>query len=236
MNLSTAIARAGPWLAPITPAYLIARSTANHLDAPLFVAIAAGATVEAVGIAVSHNALRAYVYNHEKRQTDPAAPLLVCVALAAAYLVIGISLTSILDIWPHLAPAAAAVFFILAAIAYVNLAIYTDQDRREGSISEAKAEAKAERQRRKAERKASTERPPNAQPTAERSPELDERLANVHQSTAGRSFRRTDVERTFGLGKTSSAELIRYGVDTGQITAQPGYKYTFTANGKDKAK
>lgn len=139
------VSRLGPWLSPVPPAYFIARAAEKHLTAAPWVAVTMAVAVEAVGIAAIHTTLRAYTWNQEKRKTDPAAPLWLGIVLSVAYLVIGILLAVLLELYPGLAPLAVAAFFVLAAIAYITLAMIADQARRETETTEARAREKAER-------------------------------------------------------------------------------------------
>jgi hypothetical protein len=146
-------ARLGPWLAPIPPAYFIARSAQKNLHAPDWVALAVGLAVEAVGIATVHNSLVLYDYMREKRQSDPPAPLGLSLALAGVYLITGISLSVFLEAWPTLlSPYAPALFFLLAGAGYGSLAISADQSRREAEIARGKARTRERRDERQAVR------------------------------------------------------------------------------------
>jgi len=59
----------------------------QHLAWPQWVAVAAGATLEALGVAILATALELYRYNGTKRKSDPPAPMLLAVGLVGLYLV-----------------------------------------------------------------------------------------------------------------------------------------------------
>ena len=212
----------GPIALALAPAWFVYQSLVDSYAVPWLAAGIIAAGVEATGLSAFHTAIRLAGWNRSKRKTDPPAPLKVALAIIVIYVVVGTILTAYIK-----ADWTLGLFFALAAAGYVTVALNADQDARERDVETAKATAKAERKA----KKASTGRSVNAQPTTERSAEMDERLLNVHQQLGERSFKRLDVERTSGLAKTKSAELIKYGLDTGQIAAGPGYQYAFV-NGK----
>lgn len=152
------VARLGPWLSPIPPAYFIAKAAEKHLEAGRWIAVVMAVVVEVVGIATIHTALTAYTWNREKRQKDPAAPLNLGIILSVSYLVIGILLAVLLELDPkRLAPVAIGAFFVLAAIAYLTLAMMADQTKREAETAEARAQEKAEREGKRNKRNTGTE-------------------------------------------------------------------------------
>ena len=81
------VAKTAPWLAPVPSAYFVARSGMAHLALPLPVAIVVAAIIETLGLATVHTALWAYNWNETKRQSDPAAPFGLAVALGGVYVV-----------------------------------------------------------------------------------------------------------------------------------------------------
>jgi hypothetical protein len=136
----------GPWLAPIPSAYLVGKATFNHLDWHEVIAGAAAVAVESIGVVSIILSLRLYEWNQTKNKTDPGAPLLLALFAAVFYFVVTIGLTVVLDVYPHLAKFAPAIFPLLAAIGAANIAMKNGQRRRES----AKAAAKAERKEAKA--------------------------------------------------------------------------------------
>jgi len=125
---------------------------------------------------------------------------------------------------------APALFFILAAIAYGNLALAADQSRREAEIAETKAEAK---QRRRERPRTSGERPANEVKSGERSPDLDELLDQIREQSNGRPLSPGDVQELAGLGRTKAFDLLRYGRDSGQVEQVGRGAYEFV-NGREK--
>lgn len=150
--LLTAAARLGPWLAPVGPAYAIARACIRRLEWPEPVAWAVGISVEMVGIAAAAATLRAYGYNRDKRQSDPPAPTWLGIACLVAYLAVAVALAVLVEVVPALVVWAPASLFVLAGVGYCVLAMEAGQTGREETVKVAKAQAKADRDRVKAER------------------------------------------------------------------------------------
>jgi hypothetical protein len=140
------VAKLAPWLAPFPSAYFVARSAMEHLELPLAVAVVVAAIIETLGLSTVHTALWAADWNASKRKTDPAAPVLVAVVLGAVYLVATLGLVVFLEVWPGLAVYAPALFPALAVVGAVNLALISQQERREAATAAEKADARARRQ------------------------------------------------------------------------------------------
>jgi hypothetical protein len=152
-NLVKLVAKLAPWLAPFPSAYFVARSSMAHLALPLPVAIIVAAIIETLGLSTVHSALWLAGWNASKRKTDPQAPVVVAVALGAVYLVATLGLVVFLEVWPGLATYAPALFPALAVVGGVNLALISQQERRESAVKAEKAERKAlRRARRQADR------------------------------------------------------------------------------------
>jgi len=145
-NLVKLVAKLAPWLAPFPSAYFVARSGMAHLALPLPVAIVVAAIVETLGLSAVHSALWLADWNASKRKTDPQAPVVVAVALGAVYLVATLGLVVFLEVWPALSTYAPALFPALAVVGGVNLALISQQERREAAVQVEKAERKAARQ------------------------------------------------------------------------------------------
>lgn len=222
MKLTTTLALAGPWLIALAPAWFVFEAMTTKLTTPWFIALPVAAGVECTGVAAFHTALRLLSWNRSRRKTDPAAPVPLGLALVAIYLVSGIILTAVLkNDWTL------SIFFVLAGAGYAVIALSADQDHRETAVETERAEAREARR----VRRTFTERPAPVQSSAERSPDLDERLRTV-VAASGPVIKRSDVEQTAGLGKTAAAGLIRYGLDTGQLTEAGRYMYEYT-NGRE---
>ena len=76
------VAKLAPWLAPLPTAYLVYRATVAHLVWLVWAGLVAAAVIEGLGLASTSAALALWDWNRAKRQSDPAAP--VCLALALA--------------------------------------------------------------------------------------------------------------------------------------------------------
>lgn len=134
------VSRIAPWAAPLAPAYLVARSMQDHFDAPLWVGIAVGITLEAVGVASAHITLEMHTYNTDpaRVQNDPMAPLWLGVTATIVYFVTGIVLTVVLEVVPDSIKFAPALFFVLAGVAYVTLTLISGHARRLKQVAEDK--------------------------------------------------------------------------------------------------
>jgi len=150
--LLTAAARLGPWLAPVGPAYAIARACVRRLGWPETVAWAVGVSVEMVGIAAAAATLRAYGYNRDKNKSDPPAPTWLGITCLAAYLAVAVALAVLVEVVPTLVVWAPASLFVLAGVGYCVLAMEAGQTGREETVKAAKAQARADRDRAKAEK------------------------------------------------------------------------------------
>jgi hypothetical protein len=145
-NLVKLVAKLAPWLAPFPSAYFVARSGMAHLALPLPVAIVVAAIIETLGLSAVHSALWLADWNATKRKADPTAPVVVTIALGAVYLLATLGLVVFLEVWPGLATYAPALFPALAVVGGVNLALISQQERREAAVKVEKAERKAARQ------------------------------------------------------------------------------------------
>lgn len=194
------VSRIAPWAAPLAPAYLVARATAEHFDAPVYVAVAVAVTVEAVGIAATHITMEMYQYNQTRRKSDPRAPFDVGLAASVSYFFIGITLTVLLELFPELIIVAPASFFLLAVVAYVTLALMSGHARRLESIREVKAEQREKRN------KSGTEAEPSSGSwggaTRQRALEILAERPDISGSALGR-----ELNRSAGFGRRLKREL-----------------------------
>lgn len=145
-NTIRTVAKLSPWLAPLPSAYFVARSAIVHLALPSTVAVIVAAIIETLGLATVHTALWAYEWNVQKRKTDPAAPVVLAVALGAVYVASTLGLVVCLEVWPFLATYAPAIFPALAIVGALNLAMVSRQEQREAAVESEKAERQARRQ------------------------------------------------------------------------------------------
>jgi hypothetical protein len=139
------VARVAPWLAPVPSAYFVGRSAAAHLTLPWPVAVVVALIIESLGLATVHTALWLNDWNAGRRKTDPVAPAWVALALGIVYLVSTIGLTVVLEVYPLLATYAPAIFPALAVVGAVNLALISQQERRELTVQVEREERKAAR-------------------------------------------------------------------------------------------
>ncbi|MHC4489948.1 MAG: hypothetical protein ACYSW7_12390, partial [Planctomycetota bacterium] len=92
------VVRVGPWLGPVPTAYLVYERTQRHLNWPLWIAIAAGITLECLGVGTSAVALKFWAYNNAKLTKEPEAPTKIPVILTGVYFVTALFLTVVLDV------------------------------------------------------------------------------------------------------------------------------------------
>jgi hypothetical protein len=192
------VARIGPWLSPVAPAYAVHRAAVAELGYPRAVAWLMAAAIEAAGVSAFHVTLRLWSWNQERPEDSRAAPVAWGVGLILIYLVVGIGLAVIVGLVPALVPFAPASFFVLAGVGYAVLALMSDQARRE-ALAKVEAEVKAE-----AEAKAEAERRDREQAEAEAAAqEEEERKA---QQMASKAFWATVRER--GIGRAQAQRLL----------------------------
>jgi hypothetical protein len=159
------VVRAGPWLGPIPTAYLVYERTQRHLGWPREIAIAAGLTLECLGLATIYTALQLRNYNRSRpRKTDPPAPMALPLILSGVYFVAAESLTVVLDVAAlpasqigaaNLAP---ALFPVLSLVAVIVLALRADHEYRLDEIAEAVENRRKERAKRREEEREERER------------------------------------------------------------------------------
>ncbi len=135
------VARLAPWLAPGPSAYFVARAAMAHLDVPLPVAILIAGVIETLGISTVATALNLYDWNQSSltaagnlkrgRTLAPQGLIWISIATGAIYLVVTIGLTVVLEVKPSWSTNAPAIFPVLAVVGAVNLAIRSNQARRE---------------------------------------------------------------------------------------------------------
>jgi hypothetical protein len=192
------VARIGPWLSPVAPAYAVHRAAVAELGYPRAVAWLMAAAIEAAGVSAFHVTLRLWAWNQERPEGSPSAPTVWGVGLIAVYLVVGIGLAVIVGLVPALVPFAPASFFVLAGVGYAVLALMSDQARRE-ALAKVEAEVKAE-----ADAKSEAERRDREQAEAEAAArEEEERKA---QGLASKAFWATVRER--GIGRAEAQRLL----------------------------
>jgi hypothetical protein len=192
------VARIGPWLSPVAPAYAVHRAAVAELGYPRAVAWLMAAAIEAAGVSAFHVTLRLWAWNQERPEGSPSAPTAWGVGLIAVYLIVGIGLAVVVGLLPQLVPFAPASFFVLAGVGYAVLALMSDQARRE-ALAKVEAKVKAE-----AEAKAEAERRDREQAEAEAvAQEEAERKA---QGLASKAFWATVRER--GIGRAEAQRVL----------------------------
>lgn len=135
------VARLAPWLAPGPSAYFVARSAQHHLDVPPAIAIIIAAVIETLGISTVASTLRLYDWNQSSltpagnlkrgRTLAPLGLLWLSIATGAVYVIVTIGLTVVLEVRPTWSTGAPAIFPLLAVVGAINLAIRSNQARRE---------------------------------------------------------------------------------------------------------
>ncbi len=238
--LLATVARLGPWLAPLPPAYFVARATDKRLGTGQVVAVMIAVVIEAAGIAAASATLTAYTWNREKRASDPAAPVGLGLALCAVYLAVGIIISVVLELDGGLAVFVPGLFFALAGQVYAVKAMMSDQVRREQQARQAKVErsqARKESRREKAEREARRDdragaaAPGDQDGEAAARPDFETALLGLSQAVEGPASA-SQIAAATGLGRTKVYELIAYGVRAGRL--RPAGRGLYQVNGKEE--
>lgn len=218
------VARFSPWLAPLPTAYLTATATVEHLAWPLVIGVIAGAIVEALGLASIATALTLREYNATKRKSDPLAPCLLAVSLAAVYFVAVTFLTVALDTAPNLAMFAPLVFPIMSIAGATVLAIRADHKRRLAVIADEKAERIAKRQEKR-----------NVVPIKRKKPESGARRVQVLALIAQGQYQSSEkLAPTFGVSPQTIRNDVRLLAQAGEIERQ-GNRWVAATNGSGGA-
>jgi hypothetical protein len=147
------VARLIPWLAPVPSAYLVYRAAIEKLDYPVFVGVIAAFIIEALGLSATATALDLYIFNQNRRKTDPPAPIILPLILLGVYLVTTTALTIIVEIVPTLATYTPIIFPSLSLGGAVILALQINLSYRRKLIADEKAERKVERQANRLEKR-----------------------------------------------------------------------------------
>jgi hypothetical protein len=134
------VANLSPYLAPVPSAYLVARSSIQHLELPLIIGIITGVVIESLGLSSVHTWLLLTNWNSHSRKSDPKAPALYAFILVLLYLVVTIGLTIVLEIVPKMSLYAPAIFPCLALIGAVNIMLIEQQYQREFEVNRVQIE------------------------------------------------------------------------------------------------
>jgi hypothetical protein len=196
------VARIGPWLSPVAPAYAVHRAAVAELGYPRAVAWLMAAAIEAAGVSAFHVTLRLWAWNQERPEGSRAAPVAWGVGLIAVYLVVGIGLAVVVGLLPQLVPFAPASFFVLAGVGYAVLALMSDQARRE-ALARAELQAAAEAA---AEAAALEEQERRDRELAEAEAVAREEEERKAQGLASKAFWATVRER--GIGRAQAQRLL----------------------------
>lgn len=214
------VARLGPWLAPLPPAFFVARASARRLATGDAVAWLIGAVVEAAGIAAASATFSAYTWNRERpSKMDPRAPVGLGLALCGVYLAVGVIISVVLELDSGLAVFVPGLFFALAGQVYAVKAMMSDQVRREVAARQAKVErslARKEAIREKNQHGEKTSTYAGAGDQAAARPDFEAallRLASVAQGACSAAQIADDA----GIGRTTAYQLIRYGLARGLV-------------------
>lgn len=130
-NFVKFIANVAPYIAPIPSSYFVARSAIHHLEIPLIIGITVGAVIETLGFSSVHTWLLLTDWNTKSRKTDAKAPATYALLQVIVYLIITVSLTVGLEIFPNLAVYTPAFFPFLAMIGAINLILVAQHEQRE---------------------------------------------------------------------------------------------------------
>ena len=146
------VAKVAPWLPTLPTAWLVYERTQRYLGWPNWVAIAAGAAIELLGVSILATTLELYAYNSSKRKSDPEAIMWVPAFLVVVYLGSAILLTAMLDIIPELSRLAPAICPLLSAAAMTVLGLRYNHQQRLVAIRDKDEERRAQREQAKAQK------------------------------------------------------------------------------------
>lgn len=210
MNIPRFLAKFGPWLVALAPAWFVYDTLTVTYEVPMWIAVPIAAGIELTGITSYHTFTRLYAWNRQKRKVDPDAPTWIAVLSIIGYVIVGIALTALIKgNWTL------GLFFLLAAVGYITIALNISQDEREREIGQAKAAAKLERHERHGEH--SADNPEIKRTILEYSPEFDEHLRLIREYSQGSPFSHTNVQEWTQIQRTSAYKLIGYGKQIGVI-------------------
>lgn len=151
-NLVKIVAKIAPWLAPLPSAYFVARASVRHLAVMRPVDVIIALIIETLGVSSIHTFLWLFDWN-ETGTTDkgnarkgivlaPALEIWGAMGISLLYLIITISLTVVLEVYPDLSIYAPALFPVLSVVGAVNLVLIARQESRETIFTESKNSVK----------------------------------------------------------------------------------------------
>jgi hypothetical protein len=231
------VARLGPWLAPLPPAYFVARATDRRLGTGQAWAWIIGAVVEAAGIAAASATLTAYTWNREKRVSDPKAPTGLGLVLCGVYLAVGVIISVVLELDGGLAVYVPGLFFALAGQVYAVKAMMSDQMRREQQARAAKIERSEARKEARREKlllrddRAGASAAGSAAGEAATAADFERAIVALSQASED-VFGAEGIAEAAGVGRTKGYELIAYGRRVGRLRQVGRGKYQYV-NGKE---
>ncbi len=178
-SLLKLVSNVTPWVAPFPSAFFVARSAMKHLDSSLFIAVILAAVIELLGLTSVHTWLWLSNWNSGKRKTDPKAPTQLAILLIILYFLITTGMIVVLEVLPALAPYMPAITPLLTIVGAFNLALISQQERREAAV-------RLEREERKTDRlqKRSMERSGNVQQNVQGSGQRKRRNILIDRSKA----------------------------------------------------
>ncbi len=141
------VTMAGPWLTPLVPAYFVAVAINRHLNAPISISIIAGLILELVGIAGIAISTRSYVWNQNKRKTDPSAQFTLSLVAVVIYFATALLLTVLLEFRADLAKIAPGMFVIMAVSSGLILVLSGLQNQRQKEVRLGKQQKKIDQKR-----------------------------------------------------------------------------------------
>jgi hypothetical protein len=130
------VARLGPWLSPVAPAFSVYLAARDVLGWPPVIAALMAVAVESAGVSAFHLSLRLSSWNAERPEGAAVAPAWAGPVLVVVYLIVGITVAVVIGLVPRLIPFVPGLFFVLAGVGYGVLALMADQSRREAAVRE----------------------------------------------------------------------------------------------------
>jgi len=143
------IARLGPWLTPLLPAYFIQRALQSRLDVHWAWAWIGAFALETVGIAAVFVLIDMHQYNLSKRKSDPPAQVGWAIVATVAYYVTAFLLVLFVEFIPDVIKFAPAAYVILGGSSAGILGLMANHramlEKIEGEKAERKSRTKSDK-------------------------------------------------------------------------------------------
>ena len=135
VDLAAAVA---PWLAPIPSAVMLYAHMIGVLEFPIWAALASAVCVELLGLSAVSTSFTLWDYNDTRKQGEGRAPFLAALVTGCFYLVVVLTINTLLDQAEPLERVARASLTMLSPVGAVILAVRSNHARRVQSVEDAR--------------------------------------------------------------------------------------------------